>query len=134
MRKEYLERYAYLHSEGQYYDDLVELEAERIVLTSLAELKAAQGFEYHSHTASPVPPIDEKAFLPPGQAQFDKRQQMAFHEAIEATNLEKRYGKGNVWIGPQISDEPAFSNLTASEQRGLWVRDTDKVLEEYLTS
>ncbi|HET6863894.1 MAG TPA: hypothetical protein VFH37_01715 [Candidatus Saccharimonadales bacterium] len=134
MKKEYLERYAYLHSEGQYYDDLAELEAERIVLTSLAELKIAQGFEYAKPSVTPVMPIDREGFLPPDSATIEERWEIALHSGIEAAALEKQYGKDNVWIGPQVSDEPVFANLTESEQRGLWVRDIDKVLAEYLTS
>src|SRR5258708_1361137 len=107
---------------AQYYESLALIEEERAVLEEIAVFKGLEGFSYLDHTVYPVVPVDEHCYLPPGSADFLTRLQMGFDREVRLVELKKKFGVQNVWLGPQVSNQPAFPEFTESEQRGFWIR------------
>jgi hypothetical protein len=111
-----------LRSERQYFNDLVVLEAERIVLNAMAAIQYARGFSYLEVTAAPVMPLDDNCYLPPDMLSYEERGAIGLQRDIRAHRLVKEFGEDNVWLGPDATGKPAIPGLTAAEQRGFWVR------------
>ena len=109
-------------SKGHYFEDLIILEAERVVIEALALVNYARGFSYLEPTAAPVVPLDEHCYLPTDMASIEERWQIGLERDVRAHQLTKEFGDENVWLGPPAQSRPTIPRLTVSEQRGFWVR------------
>ena len=115
----------YIRSQECFYDDLSEREAELILLTAYLAIRQAEGFYFLEHTAWPVVPRVAEAYVPPTGPPLHERLAIAYHRTVRKFKLEDEHGEENVWLGPPTSTEPAFPELSLSEQRGFWLRASD---------
>ena len=116
----------YIRTERWFYDDLIQVEAERIVLNALVVVKAHQKFTYYERTVCPVVPYVKDGYYPPESLNTKDRLKIALKRTSRYLELQNLYGKSHVWLGPKHDLDDSIEGLSESEQRGFWVRVDQK--------